>query len=120
MAKSGELQTTETADEQEGKSGSRTGTSGAGEGEAGAPILEDIRAYLDREQPQVLPKSPEGEAIAYTLSNPGDCAAQRFRTAKELDHAALLRTVDGLRKSGSKPTGQAAHGGVSQRRDEPQ
>jgi transposase len=33
------------------------------------PILDDIRAYLEREQPQVLPKSPEGEAIAYTLSN---------------------------------------------------
>jgi transposase len=33
------------------------------------PILEDIHAYLVREQPRVLPKSPEGEAIAYTLSN---------------------------------------------------
>lgn len=33
------------------------------------PILDDIHAYLEREQPQVLPKSPEGEAIAYTLSN---------------------------------------------------
>jgi transposase len=33
------------------------------------PILEDIHAYLVREQPHVLPKSPEGEAIAYTLSN---------------------------------------------------
>jgi hypothetical protein len=33
------------------------------------PILEDIRAYLEREQPKVLPKSPEGQAIAYTLSN---------------------------------------------------
>jgi len=33
------------------------------------PILEDIHAYLEREQPQVLPKSPEGQAIAYTLSN---------------------------------------------------
>ncbi|HME58291.1 MAG TPA: IS66 family transposase [Terracidiphilus sp.] len=32
-------------------------------------ILDDIRAYLQREQPQVLPKSPEGEAIAYTMSN---------------------------------------------------
>jgi hypothetical protein len=31
--------------------------------------LDDIHAYLEREQPQVLPKSPEGEAIAYTLSN---------------------------------------------------
>lgn len=33
------------------------------------PILEDIHAYLEREQPQVLPKSPEGQAIAYALSN---------------------------------------------------
>ena len=32
-------------------------------------ILDDIRTYLVREQPQVLPKSPEGEAIAYTLAN---------------------------------------------------
>jgi transposase len=37
--------------------------------EKAKPILEDIRAYLEREQPQVLPKSPEGQAIAYTLSN---------------------------------------------------
>jgi transposase len=37
--------------------------------EKAKPILDDIRAYLEREQPQVLPKSPEGEAIAYTLSN---------------------------------------------------
>jgi len=33
------------------------------------PILQDIRAYLEREHHQVLPKSPEGQAIAYTLSN---------------------------------------------------
>ncbi len=33
------------------------------------PILEDIKAYLQREQTAVLPKSPEGGAIAYTLSN---------------------------------------------------
>jgi transposase len=37
--------------------------------ERAKPILEDIHAYLQREQPQVLPKSPEGQAIAYTLSN---------------------------------------------------
>jgi len=37
--------------------------------EKSKPILDDIRIYLEREQPQVLPKSPEGEAIAYTLSN---------------------------------------------------
>jgi len=33
------------------------------------PILEDIHAYLERERPHVLPKSPAGEAVAYTLSN---------------------------------------------------
>jgi transposase len=37
--------------------------------EKSKPILDDIHAYLEREQPHVLPKSPEGEAIAYTLSN---------------------------------------------------
>jgi hypothetical protein len=33
------------------------------------PILEDIKAYLKKEHSSVLPKSPEGMAIAYTLSN---------------------------------------------------
>jgi hypothetical protein len=33
------------------------------------PILGDIHAYLEREQLKVLPKSPEGQAISYTLSN---------------------------------------------------
>ena len=33
------------------------------------PILSDIRAYLERERLQVSSKSPEGQAIAYTLSN---------------------------------------------------
>jgi len=33
------------------------------------PILDDIKDYLQREQPNVLPKSPEGQAISYTLSN---------------------------------------------------
>jgi len=37
--------------------------------EKSEPILNDIRTYLEREQSQVLPKSPEGQAIAYTLSN---------------------------------------------------
>jgi len=32
-------------------------------------ILEDIKTYLKREQVAVLPKSPEGTAISYTLSN---------------------------------------------------
>jgi hypothetical protein len=29
----------------------------------------NIKAYLERERPNVLPKSPEGQAIAYTLLN---------------------------------------------------
>jgi len=33
------------------------------------PILGDIRKYLEREQLQALPKSPIGQAVAYTLSN---------------------------------------------------
>jgi len=33
------------------------------------PILGDIRTYLETERPNVLPKSPGGQAIAYTLSN---------------------------------------------------
>ena len=33
------------------------------------PILEDIHAYLERERPHVLPRSPAGQAMAYTLSN---------------------------------------------------
>jgi transposase len=33
------------------------------------PILDDIKAYLERERPNVLPKSPEAQAISYVLSN---------------------------------------------------
>ena len=33
------------------------------------PMLDDMKAYLERERPQVLPKSPIGQAIGYTLSN---------------------------------------------------
>jgi transposase len=33
------------------------------------PLLEDLKAYLERERRQVLPKSPIAQAIAYTLSN---------------------------------------------------
>ena len=32
-------------------------------------LLYDVRAYLERERPRVLPKSPIGQAMAYTLSN---------------------------------------------------
>jgi hypothetical protein len=32
-------------------------------------VLVELRAYLERARAAVLPKSPEGMAIAYTLSN---------------------------------------------------
>jgi transposase len=37
--------------------------------ERSVPLLQDLKAYLERERPQVLPRSPIGQAIAYTLSN---------------------------------------------------
>jgi len=37
--------------------------------EKSVPILADIEAYLRREQPHVLPKSPIAEAIGYALGN---------------------------------------------------
>ena len=33
------------------------------------PLLQDLKVYLERERPHVLPKSPTGQAITYTLSN---------------------------------------------------
>jgi len=37
--------------------------------ERSQPMQDDMKAYLDRERPKVLPKSPIGQAMAYTLSN---------------------------------------------------
>jgi hypothetical protein len=56
--------------EREARDGKLDGEArGALRQEKSKPILEDIHAYLEQEQPRVLPKSPEGEAIAYTLAN---------------------------------------------------
>ena len=56
--------------EREARDGKLDGEArGALRQEKSKPILEDIHAYLEQEQPRVLPKSPEGEAFAYTLSN---------------------------------------------------
>ena len=37
--------------------------------ERSQPLLDDLKAYLERERPRVLPKSPIAQAMAYTLSN---------------------------------------------------
>lgn len=37
--------------------------------ERSEPLLDDLKAYLERERPKVLPKSPIAQAIGYMLSN---------------------------------------------------
>jgi len=60
------------------------------------PILEDIHAYLEREQPQVLPKSPEGQAIAYTLSNWKALTRYCKDGDLEIDNNGAERTLRGI------------------------
>jgi hypothetical protein len=60
------------------------------------PILEDIRAYLEREQPQVLPKSPEGQAIAYTLSNWKALTRYAEDGDLEIDNNGAERSLRGI------------------------
>jgi hypothetical protein len=70
--------------------------------ERSVPILTDIEAYLKREQPHVLPKSPIGGAIAYALHN--WAALVRYTDDGELEIAnnaaeRSLRGVAGGRKN---------------------
>ena len=60
------------------------------------PILNDIRAYLEREQPQVLPKSPEGQAIAYTLSNWKALTRYAEDGDLEIDNNGAERSLRGI------------------------
>ena len=60
------------------------------------PILDDIRAYLEREHPQVLPKSPEGEAIAYTLSNWNALTRYCDDGDLEIDNNGAERSLRGI------------------------
>jgi len=60
------------------------------------PILDDIRAYLEREQPQVLPKSPEGQAIAYTLSNWKALTRYAEDGDLEIDNNGAERSLRGI------------------------
>ena len=60
------------------------------------PILEDIKAYLEREQPAVLPKSPEGTAISYTLSN-WDALVRYCKDGDlEIDNNGAERSLRGI------------------------
>jgi hypothetical protein len=79
------------------------------------PILDDIKAYLGREQPKVLPKSPEGQAIAYALSNWEALTRYAEDGDLEIDNNGAERSLRGVamgRKNwlffGSDNGGQAA------------
>jgi transposase len=60
------------------------------------PILEDIEAYLKREQRNVLPKSPEGQAIAYTLSNWQALVRYTEDGDLEIDNNGAERSLRGI------------------------
>ena len=60
------------------------------------PILADINAYLERERPQVLPKSPIGQAIGYTLSN-WDALVRYWEDGDlEIDNNGAERSLRGV------------------------
>lgn len=60
------------------------------------PILEDIEAYLKREQAHVLPKSPEGQAIAYALSNWAALVRYAQDGGLDIDNNAAERSLRGV------------------------
>jgi len=60
------------------------------------PILADIKTYLLREQPKVLPKSPEGQAISYALSNWQALARYAEDGDLEIDNNGAERSLRGV------------------------
>ena len=58
--------------------------------------MDDIKAYLEREQPQVLPKSPEGQAVAYALSNWKALARYCEDGDLEIDNNGTERSLRGI------------------------
>jgi transposase len=60
------------------------------------PILDDIKAYIEREQPEVLPKSPEGMAMSYTLSNWDALVRYCSDGDLEIDNNGAERSLRGI------------------------
>jgi transposase len=60
------------------------------------PILADLKAYLQRERPKVLPKSPEGQAISYTLSNWAALVRYAEDGDLEIDNNGAERSLRGV------------------------
>jgi transposase len=60
------------------------------------PLLKDLKAYLEREQPHVLPKSPITQAIAYTLSNWKALVRYTEDGDLEIDNNGAERSLRGI------------------------
>ena len=60
------------------------------------PLLEDLKAYLERERRQVLPKSPIAQAIAYTLSNWDALVRYAEDGDLEIDNNGAERSLRGV------------------------
>ena len=64
--------------------------------EKSVPILQDIEVYLRREELDVLPKSPVGQAIAYTLSNWEALVRYAQDGDLEIDNNGAERSLRGI------------------------
>ncbi len=64
--------------------------------ERSQPMLDDIQAYLKRERPKVLPKSPIGQAMAYTLSNWEALVRYAQDGDLEIDNNGAERSLRGI------------------------
>jgi hypothetical protein len=64
--------------------------------ERSRPLLEDLKAYLERERPHVLPKSPIAQAIAYTLSNWDALVRYAKDGDLEIDNNGAERSLRGI------------------------
>lgn len=60
------------------------------------PLLEDLKAYLERERAQVLPKSPIAQAMAYTLSNWDALVRYTGDGDLEIDNNGAERSLRGV------------------------
>ena len=64
--------------------------------ERAQPLLDDLKAYLERERLKVLPKSPIAQAIAYMLSNWEALVRYTEDGDLEIDNNAAERSLRGV------------------------
>jgi transposase len=60
------------------------------------PLLNDLKAYLERERPKVLPKSPVSQAIGYMLSNWEALVRYTKDGDLEIDNNSAERSLRGV------------------------